>query len=201
MAKQKILIIDDEMGSIEAFRAILKDDYEVLFTTSGKEGLKIIAEGDVQLVLLDIIMPEMDGIDVLRKIRGMDSKLTVVMVTATKSIKAAVEAMELGAFDYVAKPFEIKEARLIVQKALQSRALLQELESLRQKLGQRPGPANVDNEPSLPQAVEKLEREMITRALDKTNGAITEAAKKLGLTRSELASKIDALGIKKGRKE
>lgn len=143
MPKQKILIIDDEPGSIEAFRVILKDDYEVLYTTSAEEGLKIIADEDIQLVLLDIIMPDMDGITVLHKIREKDSNLTVVMVTATRSIKTAVEAMKLGAFDYVTKPFEVNEARLIVKKAMQSRALFQELEYLRAELKQRYGFGNI----------------------------------------------------------
>ncbi len=86
----KILIIDDEPGSIEAFRIILKDDYDVLYTSNAEEGLKIIKEDDVQLVLLDIVMPDIDGITVLRKIREIDNNLTVIMVTATKSIKTAI---------------------------------------------------------------------------------------------------------------
>ena len=134
---KKVLIIDDEPGSIEAFRAILKDDYKVLFATVAQEGLKIIAEEDIQLVLLDVIMPEMDGITALRKIREMDNSLTVIMVTATKSIKTAVEAMKLGAFDYLAKPFEVNEAKLIIRRAMQNRALARELEYLRAELKQR----------------------------------------------------------------
>lgn len=143
MSKQKVLIIDDEPGSIEAFRAILKDDYNVLFATGAQEGLKIIAEEDIQLVLLDVIMPEMDGITALRKIREMDNSLTVVMVTATKSIKTAVEAMKLGAFDYLAKPFEVNEAKLIIRRAMQNRALAHELEYLRAELKQKHGFDNI----------------------------------------------------------
>ena len=143
MPRQKILIIDDEPGSIEAFRIILKDDYEVISTTNPEEGLKLIKEDDIQLVLLDIIMPEMDGITALHKIREMDTNLCVIMVTATKSIKTAVEAMKLGAFDYLTKPFEVNEARLIVQKAMQSRTLLQELQYLRAELKQRYGFGNI----------------------------------------------------------
>jgi DNA-binding NtrC family response regulator len=197
MPKQRILIIDDEAGSIEAFRAILKDEYEVLSATNGPDGLKIVRQGDLQLVLLDIIMPEMDGLAVLRKIREMDSSLTVIMVTATKSIKAAVEAMKLGAFDYVAKPFEVSEAKLVVQKAMQSRALVQELAYLRQQLQERRSLGNIDEELPLSQAVEKLERGMITRTLDKTNWVLSETANKLGITRRILKYKMDALGIKR----
>ena len=143
MPKQKVLIVDDEPGSIEAFRVILKDDFEVISTTNAEEGLKFIKEDDIQLVLLDIVMPDMDGITALRKIREIDNNLCVIMVTATKSIKTAVEAMKLGAFDYVTKPFEVNEARLIIQKAMQSRALLQELEYLRAELKQRCGFGNI----------------------------------------------------------
>ena len=143
MPKQKVLIIDDEPGSIEAFHLILKDNYEVISTTSPQEGLNIVAQDNIQLVLLDVVMPDMDGITVLHKIREIDSNLTVIMVTATKSIKVAVEAMKLGAFDYVNKPFEVNEARLIVEKALQNRCLLQELEYLRAELKQRYGFVNI----------------------------------------------------------
>jgi DNA-binding NtrC family response regulator len=137
--RQKILIVDDEPGSIEAFRIILKNDYDVLCATSAEEGLKLISEQDIQLVLLDIIMPNMDGLTVLRKIRDMDSGLSVVMVTATKSIKSAVEAMKLGAFDYITKPFEVNEARLVVQNVMRSRALLHELTYLREELRHKYG--------------------------------------------------------------
>jgi len=143
MPKQKVLIIDDELGSIEAFRLILKDNYEVISTTSPQEGLNIVAQDNIQLVLLDVVMPDMDGITVLHKIREIDSNLTVIMVTATKGIKAAVEAMKLGAFDYLSKPFEINEARLIVEKALQNRCLFQELKYLRAELKQKYGLVNI----------------------------------------------------------
>lgn len=143
MVKPKVLIIDDEPGSIESFRIILKDDYEVLCTADAHEGLRIVKEENIQLVLLDIVMPDMDGISVLRKIREIDNNLTVVMVTATKSVKTAVEAMKLGAFDYVTKPFEITEAKLIVEKAMQSHALLQELEYLRAEVKQKYGFGNI----------------------------------------------------------
>jgi DNA-binding NtrC family response regulator len=143
MTKAKILIIDDEPGSIEAFRIILKDEYEVLCANSAEEGLSMIAQDDIQLVLLDIVMPQMDGITALRKIREIDNSLTVVMITATKSIKTAVEAMKLGAFDYVTKPFEIEEAKLVVNKAIQSRALIHELEYLRAELREKYGFGNI----------------------------------------------------------
>ncbi|MFH1245706.1 MAG: sigma-54 dependent transcriptional regulator [Candidatus Omnitrophota bacterium] len=143
MQKQKILVIDDEPGSGEAFRIILKDDYEVVCAHNGKDGLKIIQEDHIQLVLLDIIMPEMDGLAVLHKIREIDQNLTVVMVTATKSIKSAVEAMKLGAFDYISKPFEVNEAKLVVNKAMQNRVLLQELEYLRAELLNKYGIENI----------------------------------------------------------
>lgn len=165
MPKQRILIIDDEMGSLEAFRQILKDDYEVLCATSAKEGLKIISEDNIQLVLLDIVMPEMDGIAALHKIREMDEAITVIMITATKSIKSAVEAMKLGAFDYISKPFELNEASLVVHKAMQSRALLQELEYLRGEFKKRYGLSNmVGKSKAMQKALSLMEKVAATKS-------------------------------------
>jgi putative PEP-CTERM system response regulator len=121
-----ILAIDDEKDMLETYRSILKKKYKILTAASGKEGLKIIQKESPALVLLDIRMPKEDGIQILKKIKEEDSEIEVIMVTASKDIASAVEAMKLGAFDYISKPFEVKELTIIVEKGLEKIKLIRE---------------------------------------------------------------------------
>lgn len=121
MEAKKILIVDDELSVRESMRMIFKNEYEVLMAGNGKLALKIVNEHTPDLVFLDIIMPGEDGIEVLKKIKDMRDDIIVIMLTATKTIKTAVSAMKLGAYDYITKPFDIDEIKLIINKALQSR--------------------------------------------------------------------------------
>ncbi len=89
------------------------------------------------MVLLDIVMPGMDGMQALEEIRARWPQLPVVMLTATKTVKTAVEAMKLGAFDYVTKPFDVEELRVILEKATANAALVREVEALRSEVGRR----------------------------------------------------------------
>lgn len=118
MKKARILVADDEYGSREAFRMILKDDHAILTANKGKEALRQVKKEKVDLVILDIIMPDLDGIEVLKRIKEIDPKIKVIMVTATKNVKNAQEALELGAFDYITKPFDVDNIRLVIQRAL-----------------------------------------------------------------------------------
>jgi DNA-binding NtrC family response regulator len=118
MNKPKILIIDDESGIREAFRMILKDDYTIYTAKNGREGLKQFEKQRVDLVVLDIMMPELNGIEVLARIKKIDPTIKVTMITATKDVKSARDAMKLGAFDYITKPFDIAQIRALAAKAL-----------------------------------------------------------------------------------
>jgi len=129
MERKKILVVDDELSVRESMRMIFKNEYEVLMAGNGKMALKIIKEQTPDVVLLDIVMPGEDGIEVLKKLKEIDEKVLVIMVTATKTIKTAVSAMKLGAYDYITKPFDIDEIKLIVSRALKSEACDQKREN------------------------------------------------------------------------
>ncbi len=116
---------------------VLKDRYEILGASSGNEGLDLIGKEPLDVVLLDILMPGMDGLEALEQIKQRAATLQVVMLTATKTVKTAVTAMKLGAFDYVTKPFDVDELLLIVDRAVQSAALAREVEALRSEVGLR----------------------------------------------------------------
>ncbi len=122
----KILIIDDEKSVCEALRMLLKDDYRINVASNGREGLKLLEE-DPGLVILDVVMPDMDGLEVLRKIRQFNPELPVIMLSAVDRVKTVVEAMRLGAVDYIAKPFESEELKLVIRKMLDYSRLREEV--------------------------------------------------------------------------
>jgi DNA-binding NtrC family response regulator len=136
-SKRRILIVDDEAGVRESLRMVLKDTYEPVAVGSGAEALDALAAGPFDVVLLDIVMPGMDGLELLEEVRSRYARVPVIMLTATKTVKTAVGAMKLGAFDYVTKPFDVDELRVILDKATENAALVREVEELRHEVGRR----------------------------------------------------------------
>ena len=134
---KSILIVDDELSVRESLKLILQDQYKILMADNAKEALIVFERETPNLVLLDIILPEMDGIAVLKRIREMDATVPIIMLTATRMVKTAVEAMKMGATDYLSKPFEIEELRLIIEKAITTKDLEQEVRYLRSEVTRR----------------------------------------------------------------
>ncbi|MBE3587040.1 MAG: response regulator [Thermoanaerobacteraceae bacterium] len=115
----RILVIDDEKGMCWALRKALTDEgYEVITAGNGPEGLTVLAGGGVDLVLLDIMMPGMSGLEVLENIRQNNKSLPVLVMTALTSMSTALEAMQRGASGYVTKPFQMNNLKETVKKAL-----------------------------------------------------------------------------------
>ena len=143
MEKRKVLIVDDEAGVRESVRMVLKEQYDAVMASSGEEALETLAQLRPDLVLLDVLMPGIDGLVVLERIKEQDPRVPVLMLTATKTVKTAVTAMKLGAFDYVTKPFDVEELLIIVERATRDAARDAELESLRWEVGRRYSPDNI----------------------------------------------------------
>ena len=144
MEKRKVLIVDDDAGVRESLRMVLKEQYEPIVSSSGEEALASIGELRPNVVLLDVLMPGMDGLAVLERLRAEhNGSVPVVMLTATKTVKTAVTAMKLGAFDYVTKPFDVEELLIIVDRATRDAARTAELEQLRWEVGRRYSPSNI----------------------------------------------------------
>jgi len=131
---KSVLIVDDEVGARESLRMILKTDYTVLLAKDAEEAILQIREHSPDVILLDIILPDLDGLKLLEKIKQKETDAIVIMITATKTVKTAVEAMKLGAYDYVTKPFDIDELRLIINRALSTQALEKEVKYLRKEV-------------------------------------------------------------------
>jgi DNA-binding NtrC family response regulator len=124
---RSVLIVDDEVGVRESLKMILKKDYDVFLAKDAEEAFLQIKEHSPDVILLDIILPDLDGLKVLEKIKQNEPDIVVIMITATNTAKTAVEAMKLGAYHYVTKPFDNDELRLIISRSLSEKALKQEL--------------------------------------------------------------------------
>jgi two-component system response regulator AtoC len=134
MARPVVLVVDDDPGVRESFRLILEDHYDVTDVPDGPAALDVVRASAVDLVLLDIRLPGMDGIEVLERIKALDEGIEVILVTAVKTVRTAVAAMKLGAFDYLTKPFEEDELLSLSRRALERRALEREVAFLRSEL-------------------------------------------------------------------
>jgi len=137
--KQTILVVDDELGAREALSVILEDDYKVVSVASGKEALEVLKKVQVDLVLLDIHMPDMDGIEVLKKIKELDEEVDVVMVSALNMARKAVDAIKLGAYDYITKPYEPEEILSTAARVMDRRNVYRELDYLRRQVEESRG--------------------------------------------------------------
>ena len=134
----RILVVDDEEIVIRSCLRILGDgDYEVEAVQSGWEALRKIDESHYDVVILDIMMPKMDGLEVLQRVKESYPDVEVVMITGLSQIETAVRAMKLGAFDYLPKPFDPDELKLVVARALERRQLLLENLNLRNEVSSK----------------------------------------------------------------
>src|SRR5688500_244864 len=122
--KKQVLVVDDEPNLRKILAAQLsRDGYDVLVAEDGEQGLSLLRENHIDLVVTDLKMPKVDGMTLLREAVKENPDLPVVMITAHGTVDTAVEALKLGAFDYLTKPFDKDEVRQIVAKALKTKAL------------------------------------------------------------------------------
>ena len=118
--KPVILVCDDEEGIRESFKLILEDQYDLRFTTNGLEALELLKTLSPNLMLLDIKMPKLHGMEILKQIKALKPALPVIIVTGYQSVEMAQEALKNGAADYIPKPFDSKEILKIVAAVLKS---------------------------------------------------------------------------------
>src|SRR4030043_1216300 len=132
----QILVIDDEQIMREGcLRILSKDGWEVVTAENGTKGLEEIKgqTKKIDVILLDLMMPGMSGMEVLDHIRTIDSNLLVIVITGYATVESAVEAMKKGAYDFVPKPFTPDQLRIVVRRALEKRTLQKEAEFLRRE--------------------------------------------------------------------
>jgi DNA-binding NtrC family response regulator len=131
-----VLVVDDEQGVRASIRAILEETCEVLEAENGATALEVLAnrERDVDLVMLDQRMPGEAGVDVLPRLKALDPSVVVVLATAVREVRTAVEALKRGAYDYLTKPFDVDDIVGLVDRVLEKRDLEREVLSLRSAL-------------------------------------------------------------------
>jgi DNA-binding NtrC family response regulator len=132
--KETILVIDDDKSLRESLRMLLSDKYRVVFARSGKEAFELLRKESPDLVFCDIRMPEMNGLDVLSRIKGSEPELEVIMITAVNTVGSAVEAMRRGAYDYITKPFDIEAISALIENVLEKKRLQTENTFLKEQI-------------------------------------------------------------------
>lgn len=117
--KRRILVVDDELNVCKSIRqALLSQSYDVDMALSGEEALHKEAEGKYDVIIADLMMPGLSGLDLLKSLKAANTRAKVIMVTGYPTMKTTVQAMQIGAFDYLPKPFLPAELRNLVAKAL-----------------------------------------------------------------------------------
>jgi len=211
MNKSTILVVDDEFFFRQLYADILGEDYTVETAESGEEAQLRLRRGGVDLILTDMVMPGVDGLEVLRRARSLDNPPDVILLTGHASLESAVQALKIGARDYLVKPFDAEELRHVVRTCLEQRRLLDENILLKSQIrlfqrGQNLA-SQLEIDKLLPQAVGTLlhetgsgrgfafltENGMVTRVLGADG---LDDAQASGLCRSLLPHLQDLAGIR-----
>lgn len=159
MKQNKLLVVDDEhliRWSLE--QNLKKQGYEVVTAGTGEEALRLVREEQPDLIMLDIQLPGISGIDVLEKIKDHNDDIIVIMVTANSGLENAVNAMRLGAYDYISKPFNLDELSIVVRKALETSDLKQEVVRLRTETKKDGAPNIIGESRQIKNLMEVLEK-------------------------------------------
>jgi len=135
MDKKVILVVEDDPKVGESLRLFLKKrGFEILLASNGKEALSLFGEEVVDLVITDLVMPKMDGIELLEAVKNLKPETEVIVISAQGTIEKAVQAMKLGAFDFIEKPINPRVISLVVERALEKQTLILQNRDLRSKL-------------------------------------------------------------------
>ena len=129
-----ILVVDDEHGIRQSFNMVLKDQFNVLLAETGQQAIDLLNKNTVDLILLDILLPDINGLDLLEQLKNIDPNPEIIMVTAVREIQTAVKAIKLGAYEYIIKPFLVEDVINLSNRALEKRSLLREVTYLRTEL-------------------------------------------------------------------
>jgi DNA-binding NtrC family response regulator len=125
MAGEKILIVDDERGMLSLLDKVLsKEGYDIRTATNAESALQLLRTEEFDLAVTDIDMPKKDGIELLKDIKDFSENLSVIMITAYATVESAIKAMKLGAYDYITKPFQIDEIKIVIKKAIERERLI-----------------------------------------------------------------------------
>ena len=134
LSKPLVLAVDDEPGVLESYKVVLEDTCDVRTVSDGTAALNVLTHEDFRLVILDLRLPDMEGLEVLLRIKEMDEYLGVIVVTAVGDVKTAVRAMQAGASEYLVKPFDIETLQSVVSRTWRGRRCMKEVLYLRSEV-------------------------------------------------------------------
>ena len=156
----KILLVEDEAPSREALAILLKGTgHEVTGTGSGHEALRLLKTRQFDIIVTDLFLPDLNGIDILKHAKSLSPTIEVILITGHASAETAVRAMKEGAFDYITKPLNVDELRMIIDKALEKRRLLTENVYLRKQLRDKFEFANIiGSSPAMQKVFNRMKR-------------------------------------------
>jgi|JI10StandDraft_1071094.scaffolds.fasta_scaffold294295_2 DNA-binding NtrC family response regulator len=180
---RRVLVVDDSPTALHSLAWLLRAaGYEVMTALGGEEALATLHETRFDLLLTDLQMPDVDGLDLLRRGRILDPDLAVVMMTARGTVTDAVRAMSEGAFWYVRKPVELAQLLDVLQRASQLRSLREESEAGAHTPDAEAGhTAPEASSPAPLSTLEAVERDAIVRAMRAAQGDLSAAARTLGV--------------------
>ena len=192
--KTRVLVVDDE-ESVRFFLAkgLRKAGYEIEAVASGRLAIDRLARASFDVVLTDIVMPDVSGLDVLKAVHEMDKDAVVILMTAHGSVENAIDALRLGAFDYLTKPFELKELLVRVERGLERRMVERENRKLRFLVSKQL--TEETREEGLAAARRDWEKGYIEDLLRQTHGNVTKAAELAHISRPNLHKKMRVLGV------
>ena len=157
--KKRVLLVDDEPRVRASLKTVLEPTYEILEAADAAEGIRTFKHDAPDLVLLDVILPGADGLSALQTMRTENRAVPVIMLTGTKAVKTAVDAMKLGAADYLSKPFDVEELQIVIERTLGKQQLEQEVRQLRAQVVQRYAFHNlIGKSPAMQEIYAKIEQ-------------------------------------------
>ncbi len=156
---KKVLIADDEKNMIWALKkALAGEEYKILTASDGIEAINKVKTSEPDLVLLDLRMPKKDGMEALKEIKAINNKVPVIMLTAHGTMESAVEAMKIGALDYISKPFDIEELKIQIRKALDIRGMQEQIDLLTEELESKTGKVIIGNSLKMKEVLDLVDR-------------------------------------------
>jgi YesN/AraC family two-component response regulator len=157
--REKILIVDDDPLICQGLAYVLNSRYDVSTAGSGREALRKIEKEDFNVVLTDLVMPSVSGMDVLKAVKRRSPQTRVIMITAYATVANAIEAMKEGASDYICKPFEVEQVQMAIGRAIKEAAFEREGKSLEQKIGTKTAKLGISKDSVLKTLSNPIRRE------------------------------------------